>query len=223
MVLFYISSTFFQGLRIIGLNNIINNQEYYKFEFIFQNPEILEDDVVNESNKTYKVSRPFSTHIPISRFLYLIENQDIFFLKGEGLINTFKNATPSNFFFDKERVFVNEVLYSYKYGSVFDYDDTGDSIVLQGLIDYGLLGVIIYSILFFFLFYICFILLVKHSSVLVYVLFLCQTVNLLLNSYEETFGEVFSFIRILIVISFLSALILNIKYFCILLSRDKII
>ena len=217
--LFYVSATVFQGLRTIGLNNIINNQEYYKLEFIFQNPEILEDDVVIESNRTYKVSRPFSTHIPISKFFFLIENQNIFFLNGEGLINTFKNATPSNFFFDKERVLVNELLYSYKYGSLFDYDDTGDSIVLQGLIDYGLGGVIVYSLLFFFLFYACFIVLVKHSPVLIYILFLCQTVNLLLNSYEETFGEVFSFVRILIVISFISALVLNIKYSFVLLSK----
>jgi hypothetical protein len=207
-VLFALSASIFQRLRIIGLNNIINEQEYYKLDYILKNPELLENEFISDDNQHYSVTRPFSTHIPISRFCYLIENQDIFLLEGEGLINTIKNATPSNFFFNKESIFVNEVLYSHRYGSQLDYDDAGDSIVLQGLIDFRYSGVIFYSILFFISFYICFLILVTHTSSIVSVLYLTQMVNLLLNSYEETYGELFSFVRILVVVSVIDILVL---------------
>jgi hypothetical protein len=208
VALFAFSASIFQRLRTIGLNNIINEQEYFKLDYILENPELLDNALMSDDNQHYGVTRPFSTHTPISRFCYLIENQDIFLLEGEGIINTIKNATPSNFFFNKESIFVNEELYSHRYGSQFDYDDAGDSIVLQGLIDYGYYGVIVYSILFFILCYVCFLILVTHTSSIVSVLYLTQMVNLLLNSYEDTYGDVFGFIRILVVVSVIDILIL---------------
>lgn len=191
----------FQSLRLYEFNTIINNQDY---ELLFNIFTDIDTSVLEEANDIYTAKRFFATHLPVARFCYIYETFDIHLLNGEGVMNAFKVATPGNFFFNKENILVNEPLYTKRFGSLMDFDDVGDTIILQGLIDFGYIGIGLYICAFLGLIYFAYKIIRFANNYFVLLLFFIQIIMLSMNLYEETFGDVFVFIRFVISISIFS-------------------
>ena len=209
-ILAFISfSTLFQKLRLIGLNNLsFFSTDLNEIAFYLNN---IDNDLFNDVNAQYTAIRPFSSHLPIAHFINIFDSHKISLLRGESVFNAFLNSLPGSFFVKKDLISVNEALYFSHFHSLFDYVDIGDTVILQGLIDFGYLGVAVYlfAIYFLLLTLINFLFSFKINS-LFSVVFWSQLFILSFNAYEESFSEYFISIRVMIS-AYIISLLLKIK------------
>ncbi|WP_028521863.1 hypothetical protein [Runella limosa] len=195
----------FQKLRFIGLNNLsflstnIDDILYYT--------NTIDDDFFKDISAQYAAIRPFSSHLPIARFLSNLESHNLTLLNGKGIINTFYNSLPGSFFIKKDLIKVNEALYSQHFNSLFDYTDIGDTIILQGLTDFGYWGIFVYLLFIYLFFYISLEYIIHLFDSFTGIVFWTQTFILSLNAFEESFSEYFIYIRSIFFAIFISIIL----------------
>lgn len=202
-------STLFQKLRLIGLNNLsFFSTDLNEIAFYLNN---IDNDLFNDVSAQYTAIRPFSSHLPIAHFINIFDSHKISLLRGESIVNAFLNSLPGNFFIKKDLISVNEALYFSHFHSLFDYVDIGDTVILQGLIDFGYLGVPLYL----FVVYLFLTTLIHFSfrfniNSFFMTIFWSQLFILSFNAYEESFSEYFISLRVMIS-SYVISLLLKIK------------
>ena len=126
-------STLTSGFSISGL------VEIYKIT------SDVDKELIEESFSRYTSIRAILSLQPIAIVSY-IQRTGGEHLYGKDLINSLKEALPGNYYVDKNANLTGEVLYQKEYLGKFNHDDLGNSIPLQGYVDFGIVGVLIYAI-----------------------------------------------------------------------------
>ncbi|MFN8358263.1 MAG: hypothetical protein U0Y10_27620 [Spirosomataceae bacterium] len=136
---------------------------------------------------TYRIQ---TSHLPIARMVYLYHQGQLKPLGGEDLVGNVKNSTPANLVYDKKKLLLDEALYEKRFGSIFPFPDIGNTIVLQGLVDFWIGGVLGYMGIYYGIWGLLFFYVVQQSKIpLLKILFFVLITQQIWSNIESTMGN----------------------------------
>jgi hypothetical protein len=141
------SAQLFHQLRILGSVGILQDLNMKSLARVARLYNTSDAEELKFGNAYNVEIRALSTAAAVAKYDQVINSKDIQFGYGQEIYNSFLKATPSGYFVDKASIPLMESLASIlTSGAIREDRDMGDSLIVEGMMDFGYFGAILYSV-----------------------------------------------------------------------------
>jgi hypothetical protein len=209
-VLIFAAANFYQQLREIGGVGLLQDVTIRNAAKVLQLYRESDKDELDIANTFNIELRALSTVAAVAKYEKVLREKDIRLGNGLEIWNSLLRATPSGYFVDKSSTFVMEGLATQLTdGAISGERDIGDSLILEGMIDFGHAGVLIYPLVIFLLICLSYYFFLLVNNGLVIVMVVVTTVFATMTMFEGSIGFLFLSLRSCL---FFLALLLAVKW-----------
>ncbi len=192
-----VAANFYNQLRVVGGVEILQT---LSFKSLIEVAKVYTESDVKELKleNSYNLEiRPLSTTAAIARYDKLLSSGSINLGYGLEFYNSILKAAPSDYIVkNKASIPLMEPLcYILTNGAISEKEDIGDSLIIEGMIDFGYVGIFIYPVILLFVTYSAFSFFLFFKNSIVMLFFVITIFFTMLTMAEGGIGVLFLALR----------------------------